>query len=297
MNKTGYLAAEGCEEDLAAEIAQPAERYGRLFLTEGPARPLAWAQNIWRSPKLLNIQSIKDGASQLKALQRNWALYDFQYHGRARLIEDQLPHVSGKPIAFPSPLPKAPLGSFTLLSENEILASADCSSPFRHGEAIFQEDREGPPNRAYLKLWEALTLLEKRPLATETCLDLGASPGGWSWVLAKLGCRVISIDKAPLSDTVMAFPNVEYRVGSAFALEPDKFEPIDWLLCDVVCYPTRLLIHIQNWIKSGKVKNFVVTLKFQGPTDHASAAAFADIPGSTIRHLHHNKHELTWMKI
>ena len=60
-----------------------------------------------------------------------------------------------------------------------------------------------PPNRAYLKLWEALTLAAnmpdgRMPRPGELCLDLGSSPGGWSWVLQKLGARVISVDKAPL---------------------------------------------------------------------------------------------------
>ena len=49
------------------------------------------------------------------------------------------------------------------------------------------EDKEGPPNRAYLKLWEALVRLRRWPGPGERCLDLGASPGGWTYVLAKLG--------------------------------------------------------------------------------------------------------------
>ena len=43
------------------------------------------------------------------------------------------------------------------------------------------------------------------------------------------------------------------------------------------------------------MKNFVCTIKFQGETDHEAAAAFAAIPGAQVLHLHHNKHELTFM--
>ena len=39
------------------------------------------------------------------------------------------------------------------------------------------------------------------------------------------------------------------------------------------------------------------TLKFQGETDFETAARFAAIPGSRLVHLHHNKHELTWIKV
>ena len=42
-------------------------------------------------------------------------------------------------------------------------------------------------------------------------------------------------------------------------------------------------------------ENFVCTIKFQGETDHQSAASFAAIPGAQVLHLHHNKHELTFM--
>jgi len=38
-------------------------------------------------------------------------------------------------------------------------------------------------------------------------------------------------------------------------------------------------------------------MKFQGETDQETARRFAAIPGSQLRHLHHNKHELTWIKI
>jgi hypothetical protein len=38
-----------------------------------------------------------------------------------------------------------------------ILASPTKTSPFVNGAVQFVEDREGPPSRAYLKLWEVLT--------------------------------------------------------------------------------------------------------------------------------------------
>ncbi|MBI3446120.1 MAG: hypothetical protein HY055_12360, partial [Magnetospirillum sp.] len=43
---TAYLAAPGFEADLRAELGEVGEEYGRLILAPGPARPVAWAQNI-----------------------------------------------------------------------------------------------------------------------------------------------------------------------------------------------------------------------------------------------------------
>src|SRR6185312_1203080 len=148
-----------------------------------------------------------------------------------------------------------------------------------------------------LKLWEALTLIGARPAPGDLCLDLGASPGGWSWVLAGLGARILAIDKAPLAPRIAALPGVEYRAMSAFSLDPRAVGPVDWLFSDVVCYPARLLRLVEAWLAAGTCRRFVCTLKFQGATDHETAQRFAAIPGSRLMHLFHNKHELTWVKL
>ncbi len=75
------------------------------------------------------------------------------------------------------------------------------------------EDHIGPPSRAYLKLWEALVRFGRWPAPGDRCLDLGASPGGWTWVLAKLGANVTAVDKAPLAPAVAAMPGVTQRAG------------------------------------------------------------------------------------
>jgi 23S rRNA (cytidine2498-2'-O)-methyltransferase len=294
---TGYLAAEGFEAQLADELGEDAVAHGRLFLAPGPPRPAAWALNVWHDAQRIEIASIADGAKALRAIQRNWALYSFTRHRRAKLIQERLPVVTAKPLVFPADPPKAPLGSWTLLDDDTILAAPRCSSPFPNGEVRFVEDKEGPPNRAYLKLWEALTLAGSRPRPGELCLDLGASPGGWTWVLAGLGARVIAVDKAPLDPDVASMSGVEQRRESAFALTPADAGPIDWLFSDIVCYPARLLQLVTHWLESGRVRNFVCTIKFQGETDHETARRFAALPGSRLMHLHHNKHELTWLKL
>jgi 23S rRNA (cytidine2498-2'-O)-methyltransferase len=296
---TGYLAADGFErqlgEELAVADAASARWHGRLLLLEGEARQAAWAANIWRDVRETPIASIADAAQTLRNVQRNWALYAPEHHRRAKLIEEKLPHVSAKPLAFPAAAPTAPLGSFTLLASDRLAYAAQCSSAFANGEIALIEDKAGPPNRAYLKLWEALIRIGRYPRPNDLCLDLGAAPGGWTWVLAKLGARVIAVDKARLDPKVAAMPGVEWRGTSAFALDPSEFTRVDWLFCDVICYPARLLKTMQRWIDSGKVRNFVCTIKFQGDTDHETARAFAAIPGSRLFHLHNNKHELTWV--
>ena len=295
---TGYLAPDGFLAELCQELgADVIETHGRLILARGPERPVAWAANVWRNPLKLSIASIGDAARQLRSIQRNWALCPHDHHRRAALIADKLPTVSAKPLIFGAPAPTAPLGSWMLIDPGTVLAAADCTSPFPNGEAQFIEDKNGPPSRAYLKLWEAFTVLGVRPAPGDQCLDLGSSPGGWTWVLQSCGARVISVDKAPLDARIEQLPNIEVRRTSAFGLDPRNVGPIDWLCSDVVCYPERLLGLVERWIAGGHVRRFICTIKFQGATDFATQKRFASIEGSRLMHLHHNKHELTWIKM
>jgi 23S rRNA (cytidine2498-2'-O)-methyltransferase len=294
---TGYLAPEGFLAELEQELGGAAiECHGRLVLAAGPARPVSWVANVWHDARSIPIESITDAARKLRAIQRNWALYSCAHHRRAALIADKLPKVSAKPLVFGASAPAAALGSWTLVAPDRMLASAYCSSPFPNGEARFVEDRTAP-SRAYLKLWELFTLLPERPQRSERCIDLGASPGGWTWVLQRLGAQVISVDKAPLDPSLSRLAGIEYRRESAFAVDPRAIGPVDWLLSDVVCYPKRLLTLVQKWLAAGTVRHFVCTVKFQGATDFDAIRAFAAIPGARLMHLHHNKHELTWVRL
>jgi len=294
---TAYLAPEGLVRELCEELGGASSVHARLVLRDGPPILAAWAQNIWFDPVTIRFASIVQAARELRSLQRHWALYSFALHRRAMLIEAELPRVSCRPIQFPSKAPTAPLGSWTLLDAHTILAACRCSSPFRHGEPEFVEDRTGPPSRAYLKLWEAFTRLGRHPGPGARCLDLGAAPGGWTWALARLGADVIAVDKASMDPRVAALPRVTVRSESAFGLDPRGIGPVDWLLSDVVCYPDALYRLVMRWLDSELCHNFVCTLKFQGPTDHDAARRFASIAGSSLQHLHHNRHELTWTRL
>ena len=55
--------------------------------------------------------------------------------------------------------------------------------------------------------------------------------------------------------------------------------PVDWLVCDVIAYPARLLALISHWIETSPPRRIVCTVKFQGETDFAAQDAFAAIPG------------------
>ena len=295
MIASAYLAPEGFEPVLAQELERagvPVEAWhGRLALSSAPAIPAAWALDVWTAPQDLAIASVKAAADALRAIQRNWSAYAAGHHRRMALIGERLPPVRARPLRFPDPAPASHLGAWTLLAPDRLLLSPAKTSPVPGGDWTFEEDRIGPPSRAYLKLWEALTRLGAHPGPGETCLDLGACPGGWTWVLAQLGATVTAVDKAPLDPAVAALPNVQILQESAFALPPRK---VDWLVCDIIAYPERLLSLVQVWIAADAPRHIVCTVKFQGDTDFAAQDAFAAIPGGRLQHLCHNKHELTF---
>ncbi len=297
---TVYLAAEGFLPDLLAELeaASPGcvlETRERLVLARGAALPAAWAQAVWLDPFFLPIDSIGDAARKLTAIQRNWRVHPVGHHRRAALIQEKLPHVSAKPLVFGETPPTARLGAWTLWEEHLALASPVITPPFPDGTIRFEENRVDPPNRAYLKLWELFTLLPVRPRPGDLCVELGSAPGGWTWVLANLGARVFSIDKAPLDPRVAALPGVHHCLGSGFALDPRHVGAADWFFSDMICYPERLYECVRRWMDHGLCRNYVCTLKFRGATDHATAARFAAL--GTLRHLSCNKHELTWVSL
>ena len=102
------------------------------------------------------------------------------------------------------------------------------------------------------------------------------------------------LDKAGLEPRIAALPDIDFRKESAFGLDPMDLPPIAWLLCDVACYPERLLQLITTWIESHRCLRIVATVKLQGTWEPAQTAALAAVPGSGLLHLFHNKHELTF---
>ena len=276
------------------------EQWGSLFYVSLPPPripPVFWSLNTWLNPVKIEFESINEAAGALRKIQRNWAPVPFTQFRRTALIASRLPGISQKRRPFPWLLPDAPMGAWTLLDGHTMVASSRCSSPFPAGVIEFEEDREGPPSRAYLKLWESLVRLRRLPKPGERCLDAGASPGGWTWAISRLGAEVIAVDRAPLDARVLSMPGVSFIQHDAFTLRPEEIGPVDWLFSDVICYPPRLYEWIEKWLNSGLCKNFVCTIKMQGAVDFDTLRRFAAIPGSQVLHLYHNKHELTWMKI
>jgi 23S rRNA (cytidine2498-2'-O)-methyltransferase len=289
------------DPDTRAFVAEQLSRSGRPVTSFGdlhlvPGEPVAsyWHRNLWLEPVQFTAETVSQTASALRSLGALWTPRPQDRFRRHTLIQEKLPRFQPRPRPFPFEPPAGPLGAWAL-HEGGVWASARTSSPFPGGDPLLAENKEDPPSSAYRKLQEALLLSGAWPQAGSVCLDAGSCPGGWTWVLAELGATVHSVDRAPLDPRVSSRPNVAFRTGNAFALKPGDFGALDWFCCDVICYPAKLWTWLEPWIAAGTVGHFVVTVKMQGPVDWDTLGKFAAVPGSRLVHLHHNKHELTWL--
>lgn len=291
-----FLVDPEWRDHVLRDIGPGCRQYGDLLVSPRPQASSVWARNTWPRPFVLRISSVNDAAARLKGIQRNWAGYSWKFHRRSALIQEALPPLPRKARSFPFTLPQAPMGGWTLLDEQTLLACADCSSPFPDGRLVLAENPVDPPSSAYLKLQEALLRCPGRPGPGDFCIDAGACPGGWTWVLLGLGARVLAVDRAPLDPRLAGRPGLEFRQGNAFSLRPGDFDRVDWLCSDVICYPDKLWEWAGEWLESGKAGTLVLTIKMQGEPDQDSISRFAAVPGSLVFHGSYNKHELTWIR-
>src|SRR5690606_29130277 len=124
----------------------------------------------------------------------------------------------------------------------------------------------GAPSRSAAKLAEAFMEFVDEPAGRAsrivpgmTAVDLGASPGGWSWQLAQRGFMVTAVDNGPMDAALMDSGQVKHRRDDAFRFRPA--DPVDWMVCDVVESPSRIATLVARWIGEGWCRECIFNLK------------------------------------
>ena len=121
------------------------------------------------------------------------------------------------------------------------------------------------PSRSALKLEEALLVLlstdERERLLRPgmRAADLGAAPGGWTWVLARQNLQVTAVDNGPLRQHVIDTGLVQHLRADGFSWHPAK--PLDWMVCDMVEQPSRVTARMAEWFREGWCRHAVFNLK------------------------------------
>lgn len=140
---------------------------------------------------------------------------------------------------------------------------AENSSPWFMGIPRVRVGKDAP-SRSAGKLAEALMVMVPEDRANELkpgmrAVDLGAAPGGWSWVLAQRGIRVTAVDNGPMAATAMATEMIEHVRSDGFSYRPHH--PVNWLVCDMVESPSRVAQLVAEWIARGHARHAIFNLK------------------------------------
>ena len=185
---------------------------------------------------------------------------------------------------------------FTDFGRARVARSAYMNGPCR------MADDDQAPSRSYLKVEESYGIIGAEPRPGESVCDLGAAPGGWSYSAAKRGARVVAVDNGPLKGGALGHPLIEHRRADAFGFSPGRTAAYDWLFCDMLDDPRKVLQSIvRPWLDGAWCRRFVVNLKF-GRVDPLSLLADLRSPdspfatratGVRIVHLYHDREEFT----
>ena len=193
-----------------------------------------------------------------------------------------------------------------LAGDHALLAVADPrdASPWPLGIPRLKMHPDAP-SRSALKLEEALlTLLdadERERLLHPgmRAADLGAAPGGWTWVLTRHGLRVSAVDNGPLRAHLFDTGLVEHLRADGFRWHPAA--PLDWMVCDMVEQPSRVAARMAEWFREGWCRHAVFNLKLpmkkRWQETRLCLDRFAAEAGKPLtvraRQLYHDREEIT----
>ncbi len=232
-------------------------------------------------------------------------------NGRAEILRDKLHKILRKEGCFVKKkmdlknchqlqimiLPSREL-KVSLVNKAEIHYYEQLISPYAGGFTKIGDDKKAP-SRAFKKLIEAQEVLGKKIQESEVLVDLGACPGGWSYVARMHNAYVVAIDRSEVREDLLKDPKVTFMQRDAFKYRTDM--PIDWVVSDIICSPERILELLNIWVHSAYCKNFVFTIKFQGKENYSVLSDFKQFIKDhkqykiILRQLNVNKNEVTIM--
>ena len=155
----------------------------------------------------------------------------------------------------------------------------------------------GAPSRAAAKLLEAFDWLGRGPEPGDLCIDLGAAPGGWTWVLLDRRARVVAVDPARMDPSLAKHKNLRHVQRSAFEYQLE--EPADWLCCDMAWRPLEVAALLAKWGRRGAARFLVANIKLpmkqkvefvRRVSEILATGGWRDV---RARQLYHDREEVT----
>ncbi len=162
------------------------------------------------------------------------------------------------------------------------------------------------PSRSTVKLAEAMLVflgeegMAKRMAPGMSAVDLGASPGGWTWQLVQKSFSVIAVDNGPMDAALMETGQVKHRREDGFRYRPP--EPVDWMVCDMVESPSRIATLAARWFAEGWCRETIFNLKLPMKKRWEEVGRCRKIIEAALegkrhelrmKHLYHDREEIT----
>lgn len=185
----------------------------------------------------------------------------------------------------------------SVLNEKEMQTYHSLISPYVGGFNNVADDKKAP-SRAFKKIVEAQEIMGVSISDGEVLVDLGACPGGWSYIARQQGAKVIALDRSPLREDLMEDDMVEFLKADAFKYVPE--EKIDWAVSDIISTPERVMELVEYWVIGNNCEHFIFTIKFQGSENYGVVEEFKKTASKSdykviLKQLNANKNEVTMM--
>jgi 23S rRNA (cytidine2498-2'-O)-methyltransferase len=158
---------------------------------------------------------------------------------------------------------------------------------------------EAAPSRSAMKLAEALVWLDRQPELNDRCCDLGAAPGGWTWVLLERRAKVVAVDLGALDKSLTGRKGLEHVRVDAFKYEASAEDPYDWLLCDMAFRPLEVAGLLAKWARRRWARQLVANIKLPMKKKAEVLLRVRDIledggwESLRVRQLYHDRDEVT----
>ncbi|WP_127959489.1 23S rRNA (cytidine(2498)-2'-O)-methyltransferase RlmM [Serratia microhaemolytica] len=182
------------------------------------------------------------------------------------------------------------------------------SSPFYMGIPRLKLPADAP-SRSTLKLEEAFHLFipadewEERLSSGMYAVDLGASPGGWTYQLVRRSMMVQAVDNGAMAQSLLDSGQVTHHRADGFKFVPTSSK-IYWLVCDMVEKPAKVTQLMIRWLVNGWCREAIFNLKLPMKKRYEEVAsnlqairdalAQAEINAEVnAKQLYHDREEIT----
>ncbi len=230
---------------IAAEVAPTVEAVVAVLRPLLPAAPAAWSLHVWvpdsdgGNPLSAQATELAEGVTKALGSAGERSVRAHELYDPAEPIVQVCLAESGR----------AYVGAQPLSSTVSLWA----------GGRARMKIPSGAPSRATSKLAEAIAWIGYGPESGDVCVDLGAAPGGWTWLLLRRKTRVIAVDRANLQPDIARDRKVLHLRDNAFTYRPE--EAVDWLFCDMVWKPAEVGKLLAMWGEKHWARYLVSNIK------------------------------------